>query len=332
MTRRDSERSTRNGISRRAFLRTVVGATGGSLWAPSVLAASPSLLDLAPGQELARVTLARSQMTLDGPTVHRRYVRELLETSLTKLTGTAEAKDAWHSLLREEDVIGLKFNQSGQRIIGTTDATAEAIVGSLVDAGWPASKIVCIEIPTTTADRLGVTQPVPGFDRTPTRFGSGEDALASFLHQVTALISVPFLKTHNICTLTCALKNISHAVVKHPARFHDNECSPFIPDIVSIPAIRDRLRLAIVDALRVVYADGPVATSYNLTNTGGLILSTDLVAADAVGLALLNDVRKRAQLPPVVASSENVPYLVAAHRSRLGVAAPRGIDLLRIQS
>ncbi len=331
MSRRDSEGSIREGISRRAFLRTAAGATGGSLLAPSVLAATPSHLDLAPGQELARVALARSQMAVDGPTVHRRYVRELLETSLTKLTGTGSAKEAWHSLLREDDVIGLKFNRSGQRIIGTTDATAEAIVGSLVDAGWQASRIVCIEIPPMTAQRLGVALPVAGFDRTPTKFGSGEDALASFLHQVTALISVPFLKTHNICTLTCALKNISHAVVKHPARFHDNECAPFIPDIVSIPAIRDRLRLAIVDALRVVYADGPAATSHNLANTGGLILSTDLVAADAVGLAMLNDVRKRTKLPPIVSSPENVPYLVAAHRSRLGIAAPHGIDLLRVQ-
>lgn len=330
MSRKNSEGSSRGGISRRTFLRTAAGATGGSLLVPSVWAAPTSRLDLAPGQELARVALARSQMTLDGPTVHRRYVRELLETSLAKLTGTTSARDAWHSLLREGDVIGLKFNRSGQRIIGTTDAMAEAIVGSLVDAGWPASKIVCIEIPTATADRLGVTPPVTGFDRTPTKFGSGEDTLASFLHQVTALISVPFLKTHNICTLTCALKNISHAVVKHPARFHDNECAPFIPDIVSIPAIRDLLRLAIVDALRVVYVDGPAATSHNLTNAGGLILSTDLVAADAVGLALLNDVRKRTKLPPVVASPEEVPYLVAAHRSRLGIAAPHGINLLRI--
>jgi len=332
MNRQGSEGSSRSRISRRAFLRVAAGATGGSMLAPSVWGLNPSRLDLAPGQDRARVTLARSQMTLDGPTVHRRYVRELLETSLTHLTDTKTARDAWHALLREDDVVGLKFNQSGQRIIGTTDAAAEAIVGSLVDAGWPASRIVCIEIPAATADRLGVTAPLPGFDRTPTDFASGEDALASFLHQVTALISVPFLKTHNICQFTCALKNISHAVIKHPARFHDNECSPFISDIVALPAIRDRLRLAIVDALRVVYTDGPVATSHNLADTGGLILSTDLVAADSVGLALLNDVRKRAQLPPMATSPEDIPYLVAAHRSRLGVAAPHGIDLLRIQA
>lgn len=303
---------------------------GGSLLASATFGEDRPHLDLAPGQQPARVALARSDMTLDGPVVHRALVRELLEASLLKLTGTQTPSAAWHAILRDDDVVGLKFNRSGQRIIGTSDAMAEALVTSLVDAGFSRGQLVGIELPEETATRLQLTQPIFGFDRTPTKFSSGADEIASFVQQVTALISVPFLKTHNICTLTCSLKNISHAVIKHPARFHENQCAPFIGDIVGMPLIRSRLRLAIVDALRVVYVDGPAATSHNLADTGGLILATDFVAADAVGLALLNDVRKRAQLPPVAGSPEEVPYLVAAHRSGLGVAAPHGIDLLRI--
>ncbi len=326
----DNNGRSRQVTTRRDFLAVFAGIAGVPLVRRFTAHAEVPRLDLAPGQSAARVTLARSRMTLDVPKVHRALTRELLESSLMRLTETHSPRDAWHVVLKPTDIIGLKFNQSGQRMIGTTNAMAEVIVGSLVDAGWSASQIVCLEAPEATTARLGTRRATPGFDRMPTGFASGEDQFASVLHQVTALISIPFLKTHNICTLTCALKNLSHAMVKHPAQFHGTHCSPYISDIVNTPIIRDKLRLTVVDALRVVHAEGPVATSHNMTNAGALIVATDLVAADAVGLALLNDIRQKQDLPPIATSPENVPYLVAAHTSGLGIAAPHGIDLLRI--
>ncbi len=321
-----------HGTTRRDFLAVTAGIASTPLLGRFAAHAAPRRLDLAPGQASARVALARSRMALDGPKVHVAHTRELLESSLMKLTETHTPRDAWHAIVKPEDIIGLKFNGSGQRLIGTSDAMAGIIVGSLVDAGWKASRLVCIEAPEPTTLRLGTLSATRGFDRTPTRFASGEDQFASWLIQVTAIISIPFLKTHNICTLTCSLKNLSHAAVKHPARFHDHNCSPYIPDIVAAPIIREKLRLAIVDALRVVYVDGPVASSRNLSDAGGIIVGRDLVATDAVGLAMLNDVRQRRDLPPIADSPEDVPYLVAAHTSGLGIAAPHGIDLLRIRS
>lgn len=318
------------GTTRRDFLAAFAGMAGSPLLARFAANADTQRLDLAPGQASAKVALAQSRMTVNGPEVHQAHTRELLEASLLRLTNTGTIRDAWHSIVRPDDIIGLKFNGSGQRVIGTTDAVAGIVVGSLVDAGWKASRIACIEAPESTTRRLGTLAPNEGFDRSPTRFASGDDQLASWVHQVTALISIPFLKTHNICTMTCALKNLSHAVVKHPARFHEHQCSPYIADIVAAPVIRNKLRLAIVDALRVVFADGPVPTSANLADAGGLVVARDLVAADAVSLAVLNDVRQKRGLPAIAASPEDIPYLVAAHRIGLGIAAPHGIDLVRI--
>lgn len=315
-------------LTRRAFLRTSAGVAGGSLLATTALGRNEPILDLAPDQLPARVALARSRYVVDGPTVHPTYARELFESALSRATQSRDANQAWHSLLSPHDIIGLKFNRSGQRMIATTDVFAEVIVSSLVDAGWPRDQIVCMEIPDQTAKRLRTAAPVAGYDPAPTNFASGTDHLASVLRQVTALISIPFLKTHNLCTLTCSLKNLSHGLVKHPARFHDHECAPYIADIVATDIIASKLRLAIVDALRVVFADGPAATSDNVTDTGAILVSTDPVAADAIGLALLNDVRNRTQLPPIAVSPTEIPYLVAAHRAGLGVAAPHGIELV----
>jgi hypothetical protein len=316
--------------SRRSFLHATLGVAGGALLARGDPQTDEALLDLGPGQAPSRVAIARSPRTLDGPTVHVSFVRELFEAALQDAVGATTPYDAWHKILEPEDIIGLKFNRSGQRVIATTDAVAEALVTSLVDAGFQRSRIVCIEAPAETTKRLRTATPRPGFDAEKTRFTSGADEFALVLRQVTALISVPFLKTHNLCTLTCALKNLSHGLIKHPARFHDNACSPYIADIVAAPPLRAKLRLAVVDALRVVYADGPAATSHNIADNGGLIVSTDCVSTDAIGLAVLNDVRDRAHLKPVATSAGQIPYLVAAHRAGLGVAAAHGIELGRI--
>jgi len=314
-------------VTRRTFLRTSIGIAGGSALANTALAGEPPLLGLAPDQTPARVAMARSGHAVDGPTVHARFVREMFESALTLATRTPSATEAWRSLLSPNDVIGLKFNRSGRRIIATTDVKAEVVVRSLVDAGWKAQQIVCLEVSEATTRRLGTVAPATGFDPRPTRFASGADQLATVLRQITALISIPFLKTHNICTLTCSLKNLSHALVKHPARFHGNGCSPYIADIVATEAIASKLRLAVVDALRVVYADGPLATSHNVADAGSILVSTDLVAADAIGLAVMNDVRNQARLSPLAVSPAGIPYLVAAHQAGLGVAAPHGIEL-----
>ena len=61
--------------------------------------------------------------------------------------------------------------------------------------------------------------------------GGPRDRLAGVLDQVTAIVNVPFLKTHNLAGMTCCLKNLSHALVKHPAQFHTGGCKE-VADIV----------------------------------------------------------------------------------------------------
>jgi hypothetical protein len=253
----------------------------------------------------------------------------MLQGTLTSLTDTPTIAQAWRSLLHRDDVIGLKFNRSGQQTIATTAVLADALITSLVDAGWRADQIVCIEAPPGVEARAGTRPAHTGHDTKATDFGSGSDQLASVLNEVTALIDIPYLKTHNIAGMSCALKNLSHGLVKHPARFHDNGCSPFVADIVATPQIRAKLRLCLVDALRVVYDRGPEATAETISNEGVLMASRDPVATDALGLALLNDVRRQRNLDPIAPSAENLGYLAAAQQIGLGVARWHEIELLR---
>lgn len=264
--------------------------------------------------------------------VHPTILAESLALALTTVTGESSIAAAWRALLREDDIVGLKFNRSAQQTLGTTSDVGNAILESLTGAGFDPQQIVCIEAPAELTERFGTRSPRPGFDLEPTDFESGRDELASVLHQVTAIINVPFLKHHNIAGITCALKNLSHAMVKHPARYHRNGCSPYVADINRLPQLREKVRLHLVDGLRIVADGGPDPRGGVIANSGVLLAGRDGVAVDTVAVAILNDARAQYELPPIARTAAEVSYLAAAHRAGLGIALPHGIRLDRFGS
>lgn len=314
------------GLSRRAFLAGTTAAAGMALRTGlSVLAGQTPEPTTRDAEDAANptgpvVVEARSENVVDGRAVHQSLLREMLDWCLGTLTKTSGSREAWRRLLKPDDVVGLKFNSSGAEEIGTTPAMAEALVASLVDAGWATGNIVLIEAPDSTYDELKVTRPAPGWAAEEVDFGSGRDRLASVLGQVTALVNVPFLKTHNLAGITACLKNLSHAMVKHPARYHANHCSPYIGDIVALPQIRNKLRIHIINALRTVFDGGPEARDDLIWQSGTLLAGFDPVGVDTVGLELLNCTRRKLRLGYVDENRARVAYLDAAAKRGLGCA------------
>lgn len=313
--------------SRRQFLGVSAGVVAGGLGMPA-LATDDSPLVLPPGTPRSRVIRVGSHAVLEGNAVHPALLREMLQATLLGVTQAATEKDAWHTLLRPDDVVGLKFNQSGQEMIRTSPAMVTALVGSLTEAGWPADRLIGIEVPDEACREMGVRIAPRDYDDHETEFESGADELSRVLEEITALINVPFLKTHNLAVMTGALKNLSHGLIKHPARYHADGCSPYITDIVSIPTIRSKLRLHLMDALRVVFDGGPLVSAGTVQETGFLLASRDPVALDTVGLGILNDVRQARGLPALADSGSDIPFLVTSHRRGLGVAVRHGIELV----
>jgi len=316
--------------SRRRFLGIAAAAAGGLVLRRSQARAFEGELLMPPGAAPSRVAEVSSAHITDGPTVHRPLLGEMVERVLISLTDEPTPTKAWKSLLGSAEVVGLKFNQSGQTVIATAAVMAETLVVSLTEAGWPPNRVILIEAPAGVAELLGTMPGRAGFAPAPTDFGSGSDQFAAVLGQVDALISVPFLKTHNIAGMTGGLKNLSHGLVKHPARYHADGCSPFIGDIVAAPPIRSKLRLVFVDALRVVFAEGPTARADRLSDEGIILASTDPVAADAVGLSILNETRERKGMAMLADSPAGIPHLASAHRRRLGIAVQHGIDRIAV--
>lgn len=255
---------------------------------------------------------------IDGARIHEILLGEMFEEALRIVTGADSANDAWHHLLRPDEVIGIKLNQIGCNELGTTIPFAAGLVASLKRAGFAPDRIMLIEAPQRLVRQLKTRPGVFGWSGPAVSFGSGAEELSAVLQEVTAIINVPFLKTHNIAGMSGCLKNLSHALIRRPARYHGNACTPYVGDIVALDQIRSKLRLHVVNALRVVYQGGPLVKSEGIWTHAGLMMSTDPVAADAVGIELLNEQRARAGLPLIGDDESHIPHVHAAAQRGLG--------------
>lgn len=271
----------------------------------------------------SRVVDARSDRILSGTNIDTLLLESMLQRSLQTLTGAESMPDAWRAILGPAERIAIKFNSVGASLIGTNDDVARALVRHLTRVGYRPDQITLIEVPQYLTNELETRAPAPGWGET-IRVGDSAEPVAHYLLEADAVINVPLLKTHQIAGVSGAMKNISHAVVRHPARYHANGCSPFIGQIIYSQEVSSKLRLTVLNALRIVVDRGPDAHNEDLVEYGGLLTGFDPVAVDSVGLSLLLVERRRRGLEEPVLTR----YLEAA--GDIGVGRWRPADIERI--
>jgi hypothetical protein len=260
----------------------------------------------------------RARRVVADTIIHETLLREIIDEGISVATKATSPAQGWNKLLRSDDVIGIKFNHIGEDIINTTTPMASQLVESLKAAGFAPDRIILIEVPPRIAYQLK-TRPCPtGFSGGKVAFASGEDELASVLQEVTAIVNVPFLKTHNIAGMSCCLKNLSHALIRRPKLCHANACSPFVADILALPQIQPKLKIHIVNALKAVFDGGPIPKRGQLWAHSGILVSTDPVACDSKALAILNEQRTIRKLPLIGNLDGQVPHVHAAATKGLG--------------
>lgn len=335
-------------LTRRQLLRTAAAVTLGSAAsyglgddsiatrpaAPQAQPPSPGVASspsspwwMALPQPRSRVVDIRSESVITGTSTDLVTLDAMLERSVRALTQTDDPHAAWRALLGKARRIVLKFNMVGATQIGTTPAMARVLVAQIVAAGYPRESLVAVELPEYLREDLEVAAPEPGWGET-IPVGGQSEPLAGYFLTADAVVNVPFLKTHQIAGMSGCLKNISHAVIRHPARWHANGCSPFVPEIISAPAVSSRLWVHVMNALRIVIDRGPDAQASDVVPAGALLVGLDPVAVDSVGLRLLAVERRRRNLPAEV----RVPYLAAAADMRLGRWRPADIEHIVLEA
>jgi len=124
--------------------------------------------------------------------------------------------------------------------------------------------------------------------------------------QVNKVINLPVLKHHQSAGVTITLKNMSHGFVNNVNRSHmtptANACGIFIPSVVSMPVIRQKVVLHIVDAVKASYHGGPPGKPRYMWEPKTLYFGTDPVALDKTGWKVIDAKRKEMGMAPVALS------------------------------
>ena len=104
--------------------------------------AIPRTQNSMPGKYPAKVVKAfRKDSVADGkPNPEVAY--EMLKSSMLRLTGAANIKDAWRQFVDTNDVIGLKVNPVAEKLLTTSHAVTQAVVRQLEEAGISRANMV----------------------------------------------------------------------------------------------------------------------------------------------------------------------------------------------
>jgi uncharacterized protein (DUF362 family) len=264
-------------------------------------------------------------------------VQLMMRKGMTDLTGAAGWVDAWRLFVEPGDVVGIKVNPVGQPHVISAAEVVREIISGLNAAGIKNKDIVVYDryraqffkagfdkwlpdgVRTSSAaeDYDEVQQAIEGYD--PDHYMDmaltlpGYDInnltarhsyAAHFItKEVNKLINLPVLKDHQSAGVTLSLKNLSHGLVNNVCRSHSsntlNACGSFIPAVVSMPVIRNKAVLHVLDGVKGLYHGGPGSRPQFVWEHKTLYFATDPVALDHICWRAIDQKRVAMGLKPV---------------------------------
>jgi len=258
--------------------------------------------------------------------LNRRVLREMIVTGMCELTGTASFSSALGKLFEPRDIIGFKFDSSGDHLAKTNQPLAEELLRLFLMHNFKPEQLMFIgvspadeSLPDPVKAQFGWTKPVD--------FGSGTDQLAATLEKVTAIVNVASLRADAIGGIAGCLRNVTYGFLRHPGRFFGDGYTPYIADIYNIPVIRNKLRVNLINAIRVIIRKDVLDLPDAIVDHAALLFSFDPVAVDAAGFEMIEHLRAEAKLGPLLKGRDAPKQLLTASKKGLGNYYPDQRDL-----
>jgi uncharacterized protein (DUF362 family) len=272
-------------------------------------------------------------------------VKVMVDQAVMTLTGAASALEAWKSLFKPTDKVGLKPNSLGRELCWTHPATVDAIIEGLLSAGVPYGNMYMWDMwgfeasPLSSRYRKSPMKIKPikawGFERKAHTIPSGPPVnFTKALTAVDAVVNLPVIKDHDLAGVTCALKNMAFGSIPNPWAFHatrsgERLCDPMVPEIYALGPIKDKVRLIVADAFSVIIDGGPKGNPRGLRKLHSVFAATDPVAMDRVALKIIEGLRAEAKMPRLEdrpAKAGRPTHVFTAARMGLGTADLERID------
>ena len=289
---------SKNLVSRRDFIKgagcAAVGLAAGLPVLAEEIAQAPVVK--------SRVVLIRDQGVIDSAgKVDAHLVEKMLDDAMVALFDKATPLDCWRQIIKPTDIVGIKSN--AWKYLPTPPEVEQAILKRVIEAGV-ARENVAVD------DRGVIENPV--------------------FQKATALINTRPMRTHGLSGVGSLIKN--HIMfAANPPDYHDDACAP-LAKLWELPQVKGKTRLNVLvmltpqfHCLGVHHFDKAYVWSYN-----GLIVSTDPVAADSIGLRIIQEKRKLAfgEDRPIQPTAHHIA--IADKEYHLGNSDPEKIDLIRL--
>ncbi len=328
---------------------------------------------LVPGRVIA---VSHPGSIIDGK-FQEKPIQKMIEEGMLDLTEAPDLTSAWRAFVEPGDVVGIKVNPVGGPHVVSSPEVVREIIRGLESAGIRRKDIVVYDryreeflkvgfekwLPegvrwTNAAERYDdIQQGIDGYDpdhymdmalTLPGYDAKDEKARRSYAAKfitkdINKLINLPVLKDHQSAGVTLALKNLSHGLVNNVCRTHSsstlNACGAFIPAVVSMPVIRNKAVLHILDGIKGLYHGGPGARPQFVWDHHTMYFATDPVALDHVCWKEIDKKRIAEGMKPVAESkpdqfstflNRQPEHIEIAGALGLGTFQENKIDLRRI--
>jgi len=317
-------------MSTRRHCLKAVGAAFAASQLPAQVSSKADASKLAmPGLYRGRVVAVHNKAAIVSGQFQREPIRQMIRKGMAELTQTDGGADAWRQFFGPGDVVGVKLNPVGQPHVMSSPEVVREIIAGLNSAGVKPKEIVVydryrkqfyaagfdkwlpqgVRIANAAEDYQEIQMAIEGYDSDhymdmaltmPGYDVNNLTARRSYAAQfitkmVNKLINVPVLKDHQSAGVTLALKNMSHGLVNNVSRSHAtytlNACGSFIPAVVSMPVIRNKAVLHILDGVKGLYHGGPGAKPQFVWEHQTMYFATDPVALDHIGWKVIDDKR-----------------------------------------
>lgn len=263
----------------------------------------------------------------------------MLGQGLRAFMGSLSEAAAWKKLFKPEDVVGIKVNCLFGKGASTHPEVVASVIAGLRLAGVKEENIIVWDRNDREMIRSGYVIKRNGgvrchgteqdYEAEPTKVGSFSGRMSKILtERITALVNVPILKDHGICGVTLAMKN-HYGSHHNPGEHHKNGCDPFLAELNSIPAIRNKTRLIVCDAVKPLANGGPGFKPDFLWPYKSLMIGVDPVAVDYQGWQVIEAQRKEIELPPLAETGRPTKFITTAAGMGLGTNDPDKIEVIR---
>jgi uncharacterized protein (DUF362 family) len=293
-----------------------------------------------PGKPRVVVVKARKALA-HGYDADRGVLRAMLDAGLCALSGERDAARALARYVQPDERVGLKINGLAGRQAATHVELVDELSALLVRVGVEPRRQAAFDRfqrDLTSSGFVARPDAYPcigndeaGHEEEIAQMPSSASRLCRVLTRlVDGVVNLPVLKQHGLSGMSGALKN-NFGCIHNPNKMHLDKCDPYIAEVNAIPAIRDKQRLVVMDALRPVVEGGPSYTPGAGEVANLLLFATDLVAVDTVALGILDELRQKHALPSLDQAGLSPVHLRTAGKLGLGVSERTGIDIIHLE-